>query len=34
MLALPAQVQEKPQQGGTLVFAVPSEPPSFDGHKE
>ncbi len=34
MLALPAQVQEKPRHGDVLVFAVPSEPPSFDGHRE
>ncbi len=25
---------QAPQHGGELVFAVPSEPPSFDGHKE
>ncbi len=34
MLAVPAQVQEMPRHGGVLAFAVPSEPPSFDGHIE
>src|SRR2546421_1159374 len=26
--------QDKPRLGGELVFLVPSEPPSYDGHKE
>jgi peptide/nickel transport system substrate-binding protein len=26
--------QDKPRYGGELVFAVPSEPPSYDGHQE
>ncbi len=26
--------QDKPRSGGELVFAVPSEPPSYDGHRE
>jgi peptide/nickel transport system substrate-binding protein len=26
--------QDKPRSGGELVFTVPSEPPSYDGHKE
>lgn len=26
--------QEKPRYGGELVFVVPSEPPSYDGHRE
>src|SRR5690606_3328127 len=25
---------ETPRRGGELVFAVPSEPPSYDGHQE
>ena len=29
---LPAQAQ--PRAGGELIFAVPSEPPSYDGHRE
>jgi peptide/nickel transport system substrate-binding protein len=33
-LAAPASAQDKPRYGGELVFAVPSEPPSYDGHKE
>ena len=33
-LALPALAQEKPRHGGELVFPVPSEPPSYDGHRE
>ena len=32
--ALPAAAQEKPRHGGELVFAVPSEPPSYDAHQE
>ena len=30
----PAGAQEKPRSGGELVFPVPSEPPSYDGHRE
>src|SRR5881409_3833900 len=30
----PAAAQEKPRYGGELVFAVPSEPPSYDAHRE
>src|SRR4030095_2137734 len=26
--------QEKPRTGGELVFVVPSEPPTYDGHAE
>ena len=26
--------QEKPRSGGELIFVVPAEPPSFDGHRE
>lgn len=26
--------QERPRSGGELVLAVPSEPPSYDGHRE
>src|SRR5262247_1660107 len=33
-LATPAAAQDKPRYGGELVFAVPSEPPSYDGHRE
>ena len=29
-----AAAQDKPRSGGELVFTVPSEPPSYDGHKE
>ena len=29
-----ALAQEKPRYGGELVFAVPAEPPSYDGHRE
>ena len=28
------QAQAQPRAGGELVFAVPSEPPSYDGHRE
>ncbi|HTY78453.1 MAG TPA: ABC transporter substrate-binding protein [Candidatus Bathyarchaeia archaeon] len=31
---LPAVAQDKPRYGGELIFVVPSEPPSFDGHRE
>ncbi len=30
----PVWAQDKPRYGGELVFAVPSEPPSYDGHRE
>src|SRR5213596_4130489 len=33
-LAVPAGAQEKPRYGGELLFAVPSEPPSYDAHRE
>jgi peptide/nickel transport system substrate-binding protein len=33
LLALPLQAQN-PRNGGELVFPVPSEPPSYDGHRE
>jgi peptide/nickel transport system substrate-binding protein len=33
MLVLPAPVQAQ-RHGGELVFPVPSEPPSYDGHRE
>src|SRR5215475_2054384 len=29
-----AQAQAQPRAGGELVLAVPSEPPSYDGHRE
>src|SRR2546425_8831442 len=29
-----AGAQEKPRHGGELIFLVPSEPPSYDGHRE
>ena len=29
-----AQAQDKPRYGGELIFVVPSEPPSYDGHRE
>ena len=29
-----AEAQEKPRSGGELVFLVPSEPPSYDAHRE
>ena len=28
------EAQEKPRSGGELVFLVPSEPPSYDAHRE
>src|SRR6266478_2003603 len=34
MLTGPAAAQEKPRYGGELVLAVPSEPPSYDAHRE
>jgi peptide/nickel transport system substrate-binding protein len=30
----PAGAQERPRPGGELVFVVPAEPPSYDGHRE
>ncbi|MGH7309113.1 MAG: ABC transporter substrate-binding protein [Candidatus Rokuibacteriota bacterium] len=33
-LAVPAIAQDKPRHGGELVYPVPSEPPSYDGHRE
>jgi peptide/nickel transport system substrate-binding protein len=33
LLALPLNAQT-PRNGGELVFPVPSEPPSYDGHRE
>src|SRR5947207_6055203 len=30
----PASAQDKPRSGGELIFLVPSEPPSYDGHRE
>src|SRR5947207_10909446 len=29
-----ALAQDKPRPGGELIFLVPSEPPSYDGHRE
>jgi peptide/nickel transport system substrate-binding protein len=34
LLAATAQAQDKPRSGGELVFLVPSEPPSYDGHRD
>jgi peptide/nickel transport system substrate-binding protein len=33
-LAVPVTAQDKPRHGGELLFAVPSEPPSYDAHRE
>jgi peptide/nickel transport system substrate-binding protein len=33
LLVLPVQVQAQ-KSGGELIFPVPSEPPSYDGHRE
>ena len=30
----PAAAQDKPRSGGELTFVVPSEPPSYDAHRE
>ena len=30
----PVLAQEKPRHGGELLFVVPAEPPSYDGHRE
>src|SRR2546425_11237687 len=32
--APPAAAQGTPRYGGELIFAVPSEMPSYDGHRE
>ncbi len=34
LTAPPAAAQDRPRYGGELVFPVPSEPPSYDGHRE
>src|SRR5881397_4363942 len=34
VLTSPAAAQDKPRYGGELLFAVPSEPPSYDAHRE
>ena len=34
LAALPGAAQEKPRHGGELIFLVPSEPPSYDAHRE
>src|SRR5215467_10910343 len=34
VLATPVTAQDKPRSGGELIFPVPSEPPSYDGHRE
>src|SRR5712664_860059 len=34
VLVTPAGAQDKPRYGGELIFAVPSEMPSYDGHRE
>jgi peptide/nickel transport system substrate-binding protein len=34
MPASPAAAQDKPRYGGELIFVVPAEPPSYDGHRE
>jgi peptide/nickel transport system substrate-binding protein len=34
LLPRAASAQEKPRYGGELIFVVPSEPPSYDGHAE
>jgi len=34
LAASTAQAQDKPRYGGELVFVVPSEPPTYDGHRE
>ena len=28
------EAQDKPRSGGELIYLVPSEPPSYDGHAE
>ncbi len=34
LAAAPADAQQRPRYGGELIFLVPSEPPSYDGHRE
>jgi peptide/nickel transport system substrate-binding protein len=34
LFAVPIAAQEKPRYGGELVFVVPTEPPSYDAHRE
>ena len=34
LVADPTEAQQRPRYGGELVFPVPSEPPSYDGHRE
>jgi peptide/nickel transport system substrate-binding protein len=34
LAAMPAAAQDRPRSGGELLFAVPSEPPSYDAHQE
>ena len=34
LAAAPAAAQDRPRMGGELIFAVPSEPPSYDAHRE
>src|SRR5262245_63299840 len=34
VLVTPAVAEDKPRYGGELVFVVPVEPPSYDGHRE
>src|SRR4051794_21203892 len=34
LVAATAQAQDRPRYGGELVFLIPSEPPSYDGHRE
>ena len=34
LVADPVEGQQRPRYGGELVFLVPSEPPSYDGHRE
>jgi peptide/nickel transport system substrate-binding protein len=33
-VTVPTAAQDKPRYGGELIFAVPSEPPSYDAHRE
>src|SRR5918996_6489205 len=34
LLPVSAGAQDKPRYGGELIFVVPAEPPSYDGHRE
>jgi peptide/nickel transport system substrate-binding protein len=34
LVAATAYAQDKPRSGGELIFVVPSEPPSYDGHRD